>query len=192
MMSETNDLIALFDLDNTLADYQGAMERDLALISSPDEKPWTFEDGDPPAHIEHRMSLIKMQPGWWRQLAPMDDGFKLLQMANDIGFKPHILTKGPFKTTAAWEEKVLWVRLQIDHPIDITITQDKGLVYGRILVDDWPPYATRWLEHRPRGLVVMPKRSYNKDFRHPQIVLFDGTPASTTEVFQRMRAAADR
>tara|TARA_Y100000310_G_C20512920_1_gene729762 strand:+ start:436 stop:588 length:153 start_codon:yes stop_codon:yes gene_type:complete len=49
----------------------------------------------------------------------------------------------------------------------MTITEDKGIVYGKVLVDDYPCYIKRWLENRPRGLVIMPAHSYNRDFEHP-------------------------
>ena len=57
----------------------------------------------------------------------------------------------------------------------ITITQDKGLFYGTFLVDDWPEYIERWLEHRPRGLVIMPAHSWNQNFQHSQVIRYDGT-----------------
>ena len=28
--------------------------------------------------------------------------------------------------------------------VPVTITMDKGLVYGKVLVDDYPPYVERW------------------------------------------------
>jgi hypothetical protein len=39
-------------------------------------------------------------------------------------------------------------------------------------VDDWPDYITRWLQWRPRGLVIMPDRPNNKGFDHPQVHRF--------------------
>ena len=49
-------------------------------------------------------------------------------------------------------EKVQWCdRHLADFPHQITITMDKGLVYGKLLVDDWPDYVLRWLRWRKRG-----------------------------------------
>lgn len=59
--------------------------------------------------------------------------------------------------------------------IPLTITRDKGLVYGRMLVDDWPEYVERWLKWRPRGMVVMPAQPWNADYKHPNVLRYDGT-----------------
>jgi 5'-nucleotidase len=191
-MKSTNPKICLIDLDNTLCAYQMQMMADLHKLAAPDELPFAFEN-DPPEHIENRMSVIKRLPNWWRELPTLEDGMFILKTAVEIGFTPHILTKGPFKTTAAWEGKVLWVREKVDpvinHQTDITITQDKGLVYGRVLVDDWPPYCERWLKYRPRGLVVMPKRNYNLSYEHPQVFQFED---NADELQSKLQLAFDR
>jgi hypothetical protein len=67
----------------------------------------------------------------------------------------------------------------------VTITHDKGIVYGAVLVDDWPEYVTSWLEHRPRGLVIMPAHNHNVGFAHSQVVRYDGT--NLDEVRTRMQ-----
>jgi hypothetical protein len=51
---------------------------------------------------------------------------------------------------------------------------DKGLVYGALFYDDFPPYMEAWLRHRPRGLGIMPVTGYNKTFSHPNVVKWDG------------------
>jgi hypothetical protein len=84
-----------------------------------------------------------------------------------------ILTKGPYNATSAWTEKVQWCREHIYY-VPITITEDKSLVYGKVLVDDWPPYVTQWLEWRPRGLVIMPDQPWNQDFIHPNVFRYRG------------------
>ena len=60
--------------------------------------------------------------------------------------------------------KVRWVEKHLGD-IDCTITRDKGLVYGKILVDDYSGYIKDWLDFRPRGLVIMPANDYNKALR---------------------------
>lgn len=59
--------------------------------------------------------------------------------------------------------------------MDITITRDKGLVYGKVLVDDYPGYIERWLKWRKNGLVIMPASKSNKDFKHEQVIRYDGS-----------------
>ena len=72
----------------------------------------------------------------------------------------------------------------------ITITQDKGLVYGKVLVDDYPVYVVRWLEWRPRGLVIMPANPSNVRFTHPNVIRYDST--NIDEVKAAIKAAKRR
>jgi hypothetical protein len=54
------------------------------------------------------------------------------------------------------------------------LTRDKGLVYGTVLVEDYPKYIKRWLKWRKRGLVIMPANEFNGSLRHPQVIRYDG------------------
>jgi len=158
--------IALVDMDATLCNYEGAMDKKLKEIVG-EKADWL----DP----KHKkiVDLIKLQPGFWRDLEPISSGFKVVNLLRANGFHVNILTKGPYKTVSAWSEKVEWCR---DHlpGTPVTITENKGLVYGRILVDDWPPYCEQWLKWRPRGLVLMPAYPYNSDFskQYPGQVIY--------------------
>ncbi len=67
----SHDNIALIDLDGIVADCDGALREQQALLRSPDEPP--FQDrysggGEEPAYIEARRKLIQRQPGFWRNL----------------------------------------------------------------------------------------------------------------------------
>jgi 5'(3')-deoxyribonucleotidase len=148
--------IAQVDMDATLCDYAGAMNKKLKEILG-EEADWM----DP--KYKKVVDLIKLQPGFWKGLKPIPSGFKVVNLLQDNGFQVNILTKGPYRTISAWSEKVEWCRFHLPG-VPVTITENKGLVYGRILVDDWPPYCQQWLEWRPRGLVLMPSYPYNKNF----------------------------
>lgn len=162
--------IALFDLDGTLCDFDGAMRRDLLKLQVPGEQVLlSAEDEDHYPHIAARRDLIKRQPSWWSNLEPLTDGFELLRVVRAVGFKVHICTRASTKIPDCWRQKIEWISKHVPDVPKITITQDKGLIYGRVLVDDWPPYVKAWLKHRPRGLVLMPDRSWNREFRHPQV-----------------------
>jgi 5'-nucleotidase len=208
-MLSTVEKIGLFDMDGTLCNYEGRMIEDLKALRSPGEPEITSIHGDVPDWLENRMSLIKRQPGWWRNLPVLSDGLQVFEYARDLGFENHILTKGPYKTTTAWTEKVEWVRKTFEEPnspqeidwvkpthtqVKIHITEDKGLVYGTMLCEDWPPYIDRWLKWRKRGLVVLLDRPYNREYtiteqkthgveirkydrgnEHPQIVRYEDT-----------------
>lgn len=175
--------IALVDMDGTLADYDLGMRTALLKLCNAEERGQATlaEDmhsleqlGD---HWKVRMDMIKAQAGWWRRLPRIEDNFRVLHLMRQMWFDIHILTKGPWRTTSAWSEKVEWCREHTPFA-SVHITEDKGLVYGKVLMDDWPPYIRRWLTWRPRGLVIMPAQPWNKDFKHPNVVRWDGTGES--------------
>ncbi|MHB8407747.1 MAG: 5' nucleotidase, NT5C type [Acidiferrobacterales bacterium] len=162
--------IALLDMDGTLADFDGAMQRDMAKLAAPGEPTDCWRDESIP-YIKARQDMIKRQPGWWLKLDRHPAGFEIMYMLRDLGFQLMILTRDPHKNAEAWREKFEWIRLHLQETL-ITMTEDKGLVYGKILVDDWPPYIEAWLRHRPRGMVVMPAHPWNEQFHHPQVLRY--------------------
>jgi 5'-nucleotidase len=167
--------IALFDLDMTLADYEGRLKVDLARLASPGDPPIGPIHGDVPPHIEARRYAITAQPGWWLGLDRYQPGWDILEAAVNLGFRIQVLTKGPSCNPAAWGEKVQWFDRHLkDLAEGITLTTDKAGVYGRVLVEDWPAYAKGWLEFRSRGLVVLPAHAHNEGFTHPNAIRYDG------------------
>lgn len=169
--------IALFDMDGSLADYEGALLRELEALRSPLEEPLiagTLWEAEELPHIKRRMSLVKSLPGFWYNLQPIQVGIDAIAICRKFGFDVQILTKGPRRHPNAWDEKVRWCQAHLGD-LDIHVTSDKGLVYGKVLYDDYPPYMVRWLEHRPRGLGIMPITASNKDFRHPNVLRWDGS-----------------
>jgi 5'-nucleotidase len=169
--------IALVDLDGTLADFDTAMNAELARLAAPGEPPVTDENRDLP-HIKARRRLIKSQSGFWSDLPVIEAGFMILDLLRKHGFALSILTKGPLHTTNAWTEKVEWAKTRVPDAA-ITICNDgegsvipgggKSLVYGKVLFDDWPGYIKPWLEHRPRGFVIMLEHPWNVEFGHPNV-----------------------
>lgn len=177
--------IALVDMDGTLCDYEGALRDKLRDLVGRDAN---IHD----KHYKKLVDLIKKQPGFWSGLQPIPAGFKMVCMLQDAGFEVHILTKGPYRTTSAWTEKVEWCREHLPG-VPVTITEDKGLMYGRILFDDWPPYCESWLKFRPRGLVIMPAYEYNKGFeeKYPgQVIRLTGD--NWNEIEEVIKKAAKR
>ena len=188
-----DEKICLIDLDGTLFDYEKQLKSDLAALASPNdpnfENLWQAEEKAP--WLKARMNLIKGQPGWWKKLPIMKDGEVLLNLAKDIGFSCKILTKGPKSHPQAWGEKVecCLERLPLEN-VDVTIVgKGKKGIYGRVLIDDYPEYMEQWLSRRPRGLGIMPLRPYNKDFRHPNVILYDN---NLFEVEKALKAAFER
>jgi 5' nucleotidase, deoxy (Pyrimidine), cytosolic type C protein (NT5C) len=187
----STDSIGLFDLDGSLANYDKAVLDKLAVLKCPDEP--MVEDVREALRIPHlraRIDLICREPNWWVNLEPIAMGFQILEIAKQIGFQIHVLTQGPKNNPVAWKEKVEWCQKYLGSDIDIHITRNKGLVYGKFLYDDYPDYMLRWLAHRPRGLGIMPVNTANRDFQHPQVIRWDGT--NTDEVVERLQTAYQR
>lgn len=169
-MMAPDDQIALIDLDGTTADYDRAMVVQLKLLRSPlEDQLESIPYGEVPTWLEARMDLIKRQTGFWRDLPPIPLGLEICRFLQNRGFRLMVLSKGPRRTTSAWTEKVEWAQTHLPDA-DITITYDKGLSYGKVLFDDYPPYIERWLQHRPRGKVLMLDNVYNSDFKHPNVL----------------------
>lgn len=116
--------------------------------------------------------------------------------AVEIGFKPHVLTKGPTSAPSAWSEKLEWCQANLPG-VDVTLAGDKSLVYGRVLFDDWPGYFEPWLAKRPRGLVVCLAQPWNADYavggskQHPRIIRYEGYE-NYEAVYDLLRQAYDR
>lgn len=184
--------VALFDMDGSLFDYSGKLRADLERLRSPlePEMPENLWEMEKQPHIGARMDLIKSQAGWWRNLERIEDGFKILNEAVRIGYKISVLTKGPKSHPVAWAEKLICCQENIRQDVDVTVTMDKGLCWGTFLYDDYPDYMTKWLEHRPRGLGIMPVTNLNKDYSHPQVVMWNGE--NLAEVVMAMGIAYSR
>jgi 5'-nucleotidase len=133
MTKTDDDKVALVDMDGTLCDFRGALDRDVARVLN-----GRGEDVNVPACVVQEIEyLIRGQAGWYRNLKPSKE------------------------SKNAWSEKVAWIAEHLPEA-DVTVTQDKSLVYGRVLIDDYPNHFLKWMEHRPRGIVVMPSQVWNK------------------------------
>lgn len=160
--------IALVDMDGTLADFDGGMQKFMTSIGSPEEiaagRHYFQEQDNEPEHIRERRRLIKRQPGFWSGLPPLELGMAVFEHMRRLDFQISILTKAPKHNEPAWSEKVVWCNkhLPMEDGIGMFIGTEKRLVYGKVLFDDWPKYITPWLKRRPRGLVLMPGQPWNE------------------------------
>ena len=168
--------IALFDMDGTLFDHRGPLIRDLEYLRSPGEPEWTSDViDDSPEYIKRRASLIRQSSEWWENLPKLQLGWDVLEIAKELEYRIMILTQGPRSNPSSWAGKKRCIDKNLGSDIDMTITRDKGLVYGTLLVDDFPPYAKRWLKWRKNGLVIMPASDENSGFSHSQVIRYDGS-----------------
>lgn len=181
--------IALVDMDGTIVDFDFAMRQKLEELRSPDEDPalgeTKFEDVP---HMKMRRRLIKAQPGFWRNLPRHEAGFEVMTALDNLKFRTNILTKGPRSSPNAWSEKVEWCMKHVPH-MPIVISEDKGLVYGKVLVDDWPSYVERWIRWRPRGLVIAVAQPWNVDIEKlsPNVIRYTGALAELSMINERLK-----
>src|SRR5690349_10958846 len=125
--------LALLDLDGTVADFDGAMRRELAKLRAPGEDAALDESKyeDLP-HMSARRRLIKNQPGFWRNLEPLALGMTIARLLKEEGCRLHVLTKGPKHAPNAWTEKFEWCQEHLPNTA-VTVSHDKSMVYGKIL-----------------------------------------------------------
>ena len=174
-MTDRAEKIALFDMDGTLCDYEGSLKEHMLSLQAPEEEIFSeMEHENSPVYLKNRANLIQKDIEWWVNLPKLKLGFDIWHLVAKHGYRRMILTQGPRKNPSAWSGKKIWIDRHFGPDVDITITRDKGLVYGKILVDDYPEYIERWLKWRPRGLVIMPANKNNAKFKHPQVIRYDG------------------
>jgi len=172
-----SEKIALFDMDGTICDYVGSMKYELEKLRAPNEPiidPFKINDETGFQYLWDRMNLIKSDENWWANLPKFKLGFDILTLTKELGYYNEILTQAPKTNPAALAGKLRWIINNLDNDIDFTMTRNKSRHYGKLLVDDYPGYILPWLKHRPRGLVIMPLNEYNKDFKHNNVVVYDG------------------
>jgi len=201
MADMNNDKIALFDMDGTLADFVKGMQDGMKPLEGPGEN-WDYDNYDQDnelAFMKARRRLVKNRPGFWRELPPYFPGFQLLTMAAEIGFRIMVFTKVPMRQPSAAAEKIEWCHRTLDPLLghegyDMALVSNKGFTYGRILVDDWPPYINAWMKHRPRGKVIMPAHKYNQGHYqgNSNVVRFTGAMDSYVAARAAMVEAFER
>ena len=91
MEKDRSDNIALIDLDGTVCDHDGALERDLNLLRSPSEpliniSKWR-DKSKMPSHISSRTYMIRDRSCWWRDLPPIKQGMDLVGAMSKMGYR---------------------------------------------------------------------------------------------------------
>lgn len=154
--------IALLDMDGTVCDWHNQLQKDLKNVLGPDKDRLPAETL---TKIEH---LIRKQPGWYLGLEPLPLGFAIAELLREIGFTIMVATKATPKAANAWSEKAAWCMKHLPYA-SVTVSEDKTLLYGKILVDDYEKFADPWLKKRPRGYVILPDQPWNQGYEHPRV-----------------------
>lgn len=138
----------MVDLGDTLAECTSALTGALG------------SEAQPGSMLQGRRNALLRAPGFWRSLAPRAAGLSLLAMLRDSGYGVTVLTKGPCDAPHVWVDKVAWCREHLPG-VPVIVTDDKSLIGGDVLVDDWPPYVEKWQRSWPTGLAIMPAQPWN-------------------------------
>lgn len=156
------DNIALLDMDGTVCDWHNQLERDLDAMLGKDREKMSAASL---RNVEH---LIRSKPGWYLGLQPLPLGFKIAETLRDIGFTIMVATRATPQAANAWSEKAAWCMKHLPYA-HVTVSEDKSLMYGKILVDDYPKFTEPWLQRRPRGQVLLPNQPWNQEYERERV-----------------------
>ncbi len=174
-MNDEKINIALFDMDGTLCDYDSVLRKGLEELKSPYEPELVENLREAPDYIKKRLDLIRSSVEWWEKLPRFQLGWDILEIAKELDYRIVILTLGSRSNPNSWTGKKNWIDINLGGEADITMTRDKSLVYGKVLVDDAPEHIEGWLKQRERGLAIMPAHNVNSGYRHPNVIRYDGS-----------------
>ena len=177
--------IALVDLDGTLCNFSEAILERLIELRGPNDDPDDELKLEPPPYILARQRIIMSTSGFWRNLKPIPAGLQLVSLLVELEFNTHVFTKGPSDNPSAWAEKFEWCRLHVPE-LRVIMTEDKSLVNGDVLVEDWPPYIIQWRRRCPKGFVIIPAQPWNEDAKVEQLenaIRYNGTNLTEVRTF---------
>lgn len=167
--------IALVDMDGTLCDYQFSLVKDLNRRYN-----YVYHQNIDAEmlHLQHKDEIISIRDkeGWWRNLHPIKSGIRMLKYFYENDYRVFIATKSPRTNKNAWTEKLEWIE---DHiwplypKVKVIMAEDKSLIMGQVLVDDFPGYMRKWLKNNPHSLGIMPNRQWNQNYHYGNYVRYD-------------------
>jgi len=177
MVDQYGKLVALVDLDGTIADCSKSLRKHLKKLRGPNDDSSDEDKLEPPPYILARQRLIMSTPGFWLDLEPIPSGLQLIDLLYELNFDTHVFTKGPKVNSNAWAEKVEWCRAYVPD-VKVIIADDKSLVSAEVLVEDWLPHIVQWRRRFPSGFVIIPTQSWNIETdveRLEKALRYDGT-----------------
>lgn len=162
MPERSPDNIALLDMDGTVCRWHEQLDKDLTDVLGPARATL------PPETVTKVEHLIRSKPGWYLNLEPIPLGMRIAELLREVGFTIMVATKATPRATNAWSEKAAWCMKHLPHA-HVTVSEDKTLLYGKLLVDDYQKFADPWLVRRPRGYVILPDQPWNQGYEHPRV-----------------------
>ena len=159
----------LIDMDGVLSDFDGEFlkhwrERYPDKFYVPFEKRTTFYVRQQyPDDLKPLVTEIVLEPGFFRDMMPIDGGKKALDEMSALGHEVFICTSplSAYKNCVLekfeWVDRVLgpqWVKR-------IILTKDKTFVNADYIIDDKPEITG--VEHTPSWEHILYDRPYNKE-----------------------------
>lgn len=121
-----SQLVALFDIDDTLCDTTGQTNLDLRKVFNDGREIITdYTSERCQAYMRREIRRIRSQPGWWTNLPRLNDGFQLYNLMQSEGVEIEILTKMPETYPLALWEKLQWRKKNTPRANNINLTLNK-------------------------------------------------------------------
>mgnify|MGYP001558513322 CR=1 FL=1 len=166
-----NQIVVLFDMDDTLCDLSGALARDMNLIKSPSETGFAppLPGQKSPPYLKARKIMVFNQPNWWLNLECYEPGWDILYEVQKLGYEFQIASKPSPDCHDSARQKLEWVETYLGSVVT-HLTGDKSRIRADFMVDDWIPYGSKWLDNNPNGRLIIPYHVWNKDFQHDRAI----------------------
>lgn len=164
----------LIDMDNTLADWDGCLNKRLltAGYSFPPPRSWDVASRGYPADVLCCVYAWINAPNWYRSLPPLPGAKEVLEGLEAQGHSVYLCSSPPPFNPWASQEKRAWVREQLGLFWEprLILTGDKTQVRGDILIDDRP-----WISGSvsPTWKHILYHQPYNEGLLRPRILSWD-------------------
>lgn len=168
-IDEAAKMRILIDMDGVISDFDGEFlkrwrERHPDKLYVPFEERTTFYVKDSyPEELKPLVAEILLEPGFFRDMMPMDGAKEALMEMEGMGHEVFICTSPLSTYKNCVLEKYEWVEnvLGTDWVKRIILTKDKTLIKADYLIDDKPGISG--VENTPSWEHIIYDRPYNRE-----------------------------
>lgn len=150
--------VVLIDMDNTIVNFDKRFDEqwqkkypDLPFIPCSERKSFHIEKSFP-KELENNVLDIFHEPGFFRQLEPIEHAVNALHDIDGAGFEIKLCTAPLTEAPNCMTEKYEWVKEHLGKRWlkKLIITDDKTMIKGKVLIDDKPNivgnYTPEWIQ----------------------------------------------